>query len=164
MTINPAIPDAAWPTAELDPVMRMRVLAAGLPHVGLAEAVFETSIDSLWGLVGDLVDGGPQFELAVQSARMISRDGERLELEARNPLGFRMRFDVILRFGFCLMQSHHGLVGMAAREEAPGRTRFAHFEGATGLAGPILRPYFSWNVRGDMKRIARILACDFTLD
>ena len=121
----------AWPEVELNSVQRLRILAAGLPHVALTEAVIEAPIRRVWGLTGDLVSGAPQFELGVHSARIVSEDGDRLEIDVRTVLGIHMNFDVELRFGWCLMQSRYSLVGMAAIEEEVGQTtRLAHFEGA----------------------------------
>ena len=154
------IPAPAWPEARLDPVQRLRVLAAGLPCVALAETVLEAPIERVWGLTGDLVDGAPRFEIGVQSARIIEQRGDHLELEVRSVFGTRTHFDVELRFGWCLMQSRSALIGMAAAEEETGRTtRFAHFEGSK-LLGRLGRPFFRWNIAGDMKRIARILEGD----
>ena len=53
---------ADWPLAELDPVQRMRVLVAGLPHVALAERVIEAPFEAVWAIAGDLVNGVPRFD------------------------------------------------------------------------------------------------------
>lgn len=146
-----------WPEAKLNDVERLRVLAAGLSGAVLAERVFEHPIEKVWGLAGDLENGTKQIELGVRSATITSRDGDRLKLHAQTVVGIPLEFDVELRFGWCLMQSKTSCIGMAAIEEEPGRTtRFAHFEG-TGRWGRILRPLFRWNIRGDLKRMTRIL-------
>jgi hypothetical protein len=156
--MSDAVNTLHWPQATLDPVRRLHVLAAGLGHVGLSEAVFDVPFDRIWGLVGDLESGVPRFEHAVQSSEIVARDGSNLALRVRSPLGVPMHFDVELEPGWCLMQSRIGLVGMAAVPEADGRhTRFAHFEGAK-FASRLLRPFFQWNVRGDLDRIAAL--CD----
>lgn len=121
----------AWPETELNSVQRLRILAAGLPHVALVEAVIEAPIEKVRGLTGDLVNGTPQLELGVHSARIVSEDGDHLELAVRTVLGVSFDYRVELRFGWCLMQSRYSQIGMAAVEEEPGRTtRFAHFEGS----------------------------------
>ena len=149
-----------WPEVELNAVERLRVMAAGLPNVVLDEAVFDAPIERVWGLAGDLVNGTPQVELAVRSSQIVREQGDRLELDVRTAIGTRMRFDVELRFGWCLMQSRNSLIGMAAIEEDAGRsTRFAHFEGSRVL-GRVFAPFFRWNIAGDFKRIARILRQD----
>jgi len=148
----------SWPEAELDPVRRLRILAAGLPHVALAEWVIEAPIEKVWGLTGDLVNGTPQFEIGVRSVRVVREAEERLEVAVRTSFGARLNYDVELRFGFCLMQSPLSDIGMAAIEEEAGiSTRFAHFEGSK-LLGRFGRPLFRWNIAGDKKRIARILS------
>jgi len=152
--------DRAWPEVELNPVQRLRVLAAGLPHVCLVESVIEAPIERVWGLTGDLVEGAPQFELGVRSALIVSERGDRLELDVRTVFGVRLRYEVELRFGWCLMESRYSQIGMAAIEEEVGRsTRFAHFEGSPAL-GRLGLPIFRWNIAGDMKRIARLVGAD----
>jgi hypothetical protein len=152
--------ERAWPEAELNSVQRLRILAAGLPHVALAESVIEAPIERVWGLTGDLIEGAPQFELGVHSARVVREQEDRLELDVRTVLGVRLTYDVELRFGWCLMESRYSQIGMAAIEEEAGRsTRFAHFEGSP-LLGRLGLPLFRWNIAGDMKRIARLVDAD----
>jgi hypothetical protein len=146
-----------WPTTELDPVRRLRILAAGLPYVSLDEAVIDAPLERLWGLTGDLVSGVPRFERHVLSVEVLERDGDHLSIEARSHFGLRMRYDVELRLGWCLMRSPYSQIGMAAAPEGEsGRTRFAHFEGSPVL-GRLARPFFRWNIAGDLRRIARLL-------
>jgi hypothetical protein len=147
----------AWPDAEIDPVMRMRALAAGLPHVAADEAVFDRSFERVWSFLTDFEVTTPLFEGVVGRARILERRGERLTIETQSPLlGPWTRFDVVLRPGWCLMQSRLGQVGMAARPEGPSATRFFHFEGSPAL-GRMLRPFFAWNIRQDFRRLRRLL-------
>lgn len=147
----------AWPDAEIDPVMRMRLLAAGLPHVATDEAVFDRPFERVWSFLTDFEVTTPLFEGVVGRARILERRGERLTIETQSPLlGPWTRFDVVLRPGFCLMQSRIGQVGMAARPEGPTTTRFFHFEGSPAL-GRMLRPFFAWNIRQDFRRLRRLL-------
>lgn len=152
----------AWPGEAPDPVVRMRALAAALPHVAVDETVFDVPFERLWRFVADLEQSTPRFEGLVRHVRVLDREhgdeGERLVIEARAPLGGpTTRFDVVLRPGWCLMRSRLGEVGMAARPEAPGATRFVHFEGAS-IPGRILRPLFAWNIRQDFRRLRACLA------
>lgn len=162
----------AWPSAPLDPVARLRALAAGLPHVAIDETVFDVEFDRMWSFIEDFEQNTPRFEGAVGRARIIERrpepgndtkgesPGERIVLDAKGPLsGPWIRFDVVLRPGWCLMSSRFGDVGMAARPEPDGRTRFVHFEG-TALTGGILKPIFAWNIRQDFRRLRRLLGTE----
>lgn len=150
----------AWPTADLDPVDRMRSLAAGLPHVATNETVFEAGFDRVWELVSDFERYTAQYEAAVREARIVERDGERLVLHVKGPLPAPLsawqRFDVVLRPGWCLMSSRIGDVGMAARPEGEGRTRYFHFEGSA-LLGRLLKPLFAWNIRQDFRKMTGLL-------
>lgn len=157
---RPLDPNAyAWPEARLDPVARMRALASGLPHVAVAETIFETDFESLWGFVADLETQTPRFEGAVSRIRILEQAGDHIVLESKGPVAALspwIRFEVVLRPGWCLMQSRFGRVGMAARPEGPGRTRMLHFEGST-RAGRLTRPLFARNIRGDFRRLSRLL-------
>lgn len=150
----------AWPTVRLDPVSRMRALASGLPHVAVDETVFDVEFDRLWGFIADLETNTPRFEGAVSRLRVLDRAGDRIVLESKGPVAAVspwIRFDVVLRPGWCLMRSSLGQVGMAAHAEAPGRTRFLHFEGSA-WASRFTRPLFAWNIRQDFRRIRSLLA------
>ena len=154
-----AMPLPQWPEADLDAVQRLRVIAAGLPHVAIAETVIDAPVERVWDFVGDLERGTPLYERGVKSVKIERRDGDLVALRVRSALGFAMSFRAELRFGWCLMQSRAVHIGMAAAPEGDGtRTRFAHFEGSA-LLGRIGLPYFRWNIRGDLRRIeARIEA------
>ncbi|MFK7894921.1 MAG: hypothetical protein AB8G23_03745 [Myxococcota bacterium] len=146
----------AWPIAELDPVERMRALAAALPHVALDETRFDVPFEQLWSFIADLEGNTKRFEGGVTDLRILSRQGDTLQLEARTPPGFWMAFDAVLRPGWCLMKSRFGQVGMAARPEGPNACRFVHFEGSKRL-GRLTRPYFAWNIRQDFRRLRGLL-------
>ena len=144
-----------WPQVEIDPVMRLRALAQALPDGVLMEAVFDAPFERFWSIAGDLESGVPRYESNVRSARILSRDGDRLRLRAELPLRLALHFDVELRPGWCLMSSRMSQVGMAARAEGE-RTRFAHFEGFPHL-GRLLRPLLRHSVRTDFEALHRLV-------
>jgi hypothetical protein len=146
-----------WPEIELDPVARLRALAAGLPHVALAEHVFDAPFDAVWGIVGDLENGVPRFEFGVRDLTITARDGDQLELVSRDPIGLKTSFRAVLRPGWCVMHARSADIGMAAAATSDGRTRFAHFEGIRWL-GRLARPLLLRSVRSDFNRIDRLLA------
>ena len=133
-----------WPAADLDPVRRLHVLAASVRFpVYLGEVVLPAPVERVWEVVSDLERELPRCLPTVRSARITQAEGERLELFAVGTLGQRARFDVVLRPGWCVMQSRFLIGGMAAAPEGDG-TRFA-FLGGLRLPGlrlidPLLRP------------------------
>jgi hypothetical protein len=149
----------AWPTATLDPVAKMRALAAGLPNVAIDETVFDVSFERFWPFIEDLEGNTPRYEGAVHALRILDRvldgDGEQIRLEARTPLGLWIPFDCVLRSGWCIMQSKSGQIGMAAHPESPAQTRFIHFERAS-MFSRLARPFFAWNIRGDFRRLRAV--------
>ena len=148
---------SGWPEARIDPVAKLRALAAGLPHVVLAECVLDAPFERVWGIVGDLEHGVPRFETNVASARITAREGDRLVLEARHPLGLRARFEVLLQPGYCVMRTRLGDVGMAAVAEPGGlRTRLAHYEGSR-LLGRLAWPLLRRNIQADFAALRRLL-------
>jgi hypothetical protein len=150
-----------WPTARLDPVRQLLVLARVLPAVGVVERVLDAPYQRVWSFIADLEHSVPAFDPAVRSLRVLSRQGERLTVTAATSgTPFRMRFEVELRDGWCLMRSRLYLVGMAAAPHGE-RTRFVHLEGLPYRgAGPlrILRPLLRRVVAADVDGIARELA------
>ena len=149
--------DPRYPAVELDPVRRTRVLAAGIPGAAVAEAVLDAPFEAVWEAATDFEGDVPKIEIFVGSARILSREGERLELEVKAPLRRPERMRVVLREGWCLMDSPSGIAVMAARPEGKG-TRFAHLEAIRlpggRFAGPLLRVKM-WAVR-ELKRIERL--------
>ena len=145
----------AWPAVELDPVTRLRALAAALPWVSLEERVIEAPFASVWAYIDDLEHGVPQFEGNVRRIEILARDGERLRLRSFAPGGLPMRLDAVLRPGWCVMRGAFGEIGMAATPVGPTATRFAHFEGSRWL-GRIARPLFRSFVRRDLVRLAAL--------
>ncbi|MGW7438035.1 hypothetical protein [Streptomyces sp. NPDC054849] len=133
----------SWPVAELDAVRRLRVIARSTPGTGFAERLLDAPFDRVWALASDLENQLPLMITDIGSFTVTSAAGERLEATARSPLGLRARFDVVLRPGWCLMQSRFVLGGMAAVAEEGG-TRLAFFGGlrlpGVGTAGRLLHP------------------------
>lgn len=132
-----------WPVTELDPVRRMRVLAAATPGVAYAEKLIPAPFSAVWEAASDLEHELPRMVTDLRSFEITSARGERMTGHARGRLGQRARFDVVLRPGWCVMQSRFLIGGMAAAPEGEG-TRFA-FLGGLRLPGirlldPILRP------------------------
>ena len=146
---------AGWPHVELDPVTRLRALAASLPWVSFDECVIEAPFERVWWYIQEMERGVPQFEGNVRRIEILAREGERLELVSTGPLGLRQRIRAVLRPGWCVMRSRHGEIGMAATPVGPGATRFAHFEGSRTL-GRVARPLFGYFVRRDLRRLAAV--------
>jgi hypothetical protein len=145
----------SWPTANLDPVTRLRVLATALPHVSFEERVIEAPFERTWAYIDDLEGGVPQFEGNVKRIEVLRRDGERVECISHGPLGFTQHIHAVLRPGWCVMRSRLGDIGMAATPLGEGVTRFAHFEGSRWL-GRAARPLFRRFVRQDLARLAAL--------
>ena len=116
-----------WPTAELDPVRRLKVITSGYSRPVYAERYFDVPVDAVWSVASDLENELPKVVRGVRSFAVPdeARSGtERFSATAVSRLGHRERFDVVLRPGWCLMQSRMVIGGMAASEEGTG-TRFA---------------------------------------
>jgi polyketide cyclase/dehydrase/lipid transport protein len=131
-----------WPVADLDPVRRLRVLAASVRFpVYVAEVVLPAPPEQVWAVAADLEHSLPDCLPTVRAVRITRTDGDQLELLALGTLGQRARFDVVLRPGWCLMRSRFVVGAMAAVAEAEG-TRFAALGGfripGAGLGRPLL--------------------------
>jgi hypothetical protein len=113
-----------WPVAEVDPIRKLRVIAATVPGVIYAEQQIPAPTAEVWAVVSDLENQLPSIVTDVRTFEITASAGDRLEARARSRIGLRARFDVVLRPGWCLMQSRFLIFGMAAIPE-DGGTRFA---------------------------------------
>lgn len=131
----------SWPVADLDPIRRLRILAAAVPGAVVAETWIDAPFDEVWAVAADLEAELPRYLPDVRSFTVVRRDGEELVARAQGYAGLRARFDVVLRPGWCVMRSRFLLGGMAATVDGEG-TRFAFLGGvhipAQRLAAPTL--------------------------
>lgn len=132
-----------WPIGELDDLRRLRVLQAALPGTMLAETVLPAGFDQVWSVISDVENEFPGLVPDVRSIRIIARDGERMRAMVHGRSGLRAPFEMILRPGWCLMQSRFLIFGMAA-VPAGDRTRFGYLAGlrvpGKRIIGPLLAP------------------------
>lgn len=119
----------------IDPVRRLTAIAAGVDDATLVDRVLDAPYATVWALAGDLEQGVPQFEPSVEAVQILERDGERLRVVVQTSQGREIPMMVVLRDGYCLMQSEDVAIGMAARPEGD-KTRFAHFESVRGHSIP----------------------------
>lgn len=141
------------PRDALNPVRRLRVLAAAHPGCAYVERVLEAPFESVWAVAGDLASGVPQFESTVSRVELQRGESGRLLVTTHAPIGPARTFEAILEPGWCWMQSGLLLVGMAATPVGPATTRFAHLEGTrSGLTRP-LRPLLRRKMWRELDRI-----------
>ena len=133
----------SWPVAELDPIRRLKVMAATIPGAVLSELVVPAPFDRAWASAADLETALPLMIRDFRSVALTTVEAGRLRMDARGKLGQRARFDVVLRPGWCWMQSRLWVGGIAAREETAG-TRIGFLGGlrvpGAGLLVRGLRP------------------------
>jgi hypothetical protein len=153
------IPTEAWPTATLDGVRRLRVLAAVLPGVHLEEREVERPFERVWAFMTDLERNVPRFDRDVASVRVTRREGNRLRIVTRVRRGLVVPFRVEIESGFMLMQApaRAYVVGSAAHPLDTGRTRYAHLEGVPRRVGEIASARIARHVNEDIEGIARLL-------
>ncbi|KUJ69017.1 hypothetical protein ACZ90_14300 [Streptomyces albus subsp. albus] len=129
--------NSSWPTTDLDPLRRLKVIAATAKHATFAERYYEVPLDRLWAVASDLERELPRLVPGVRSFTVLDSVGDRLSARAVSVLGHREHFDVVLRPGWCLMQSRVLASGMAAVAEGDG-TRFAFFSSLRLPGGRLL--------------------------
>jgi hypothetical protein len=130
---------------ELDPIRRLRAMAAAIPGAAVAEGVLDAPFDAVWAAATDFEHVGG-IEILIKEAHIRSRrpdsgtGGERLEVEYKPRLfGPRDVIEVDLRPGWCWMQSPLAVAAMAAVPEGE-RTRFAHLEAVRLPGRRLFRP------------------------
>lgn len=129
-----------WPVAELDPIRRLHVMAAVVPGLVVVEREMAVPFESVWAVASDLEHELPGLGGGfVTSLRYVSVDGERREALVHGPVGIRDRFRIVLRPGWCWMDGHMLVAGMAAVPHGAG-TRFAWAAGLRLPGSRLMRP------------------------
>ncbi|MFJ5549102.1 hypothetical protein [Streptomyces sp. NPDC093225] len=113
---------------ELDPVRRMRVMAAALPLHCHAEAFLEAPFVDVWAVAGDPEGGLPRLLPGLRRLVLVDGPWPHQRARAHGPWGRVVEADVLRQPGWCLMQSERTFLGLAAVPQDHG-TRFGFFAG-----------------------------------
>lgn len=139
--------NSGWPTAELDTVRRLKVMASTAKHPAYAERRFDVPLEQVWAVASDLENELPRIVSGLRSFTVVESAGERLSGQAVGSLGYKEQFDVVLRPGWCLMQGRVLTSGMAAVSDGDG-CRFAFFTSLRLPGGDLLdRMRGPWSAR-----------------
>ncbi|GLZ77391.1 hypothetical protein Afil01_21980 [Actinorhabdospora filicis] len=143
---------------DLDPVRRLRILAAGVPGAAVTERVVAAPFEEVWALVADFEDGFGRFEPDMRDVTVSKVDGERVELLARSRFGMRARLSGVHRPGWFWAQSRFLLIGVAAHPEGEG-TRVALTGGIRIPGRAALVPFgVRRAARGSLDRLEALLS------
>lgn len=133
---------ATWPRANLDEVRRLRVIAGAVGGGVYGEVHLAMPLEQVWAVAADLEHELPHLVREVRSFEYLpgvpAKDGVRRAV-VRGSWGKRADFSVVLRPGWCLMQSRFLVGGMAAVAE-DGGTRLAFYGAFRGRGLRWLRP------------------------
>ncbi len=69
--------DQIWPTADLDPVARLRALAAAIPGSAITETAIAAPFETVWAVASDGEQGLPHFVINVRRGVGRRRVGRR---------------------------------------------------------------------------------------
>lgn len=158
-----------WPTAELDPVRRLKVIAGASGRPVYAERRFAFPVEQVWAVASDLerelpllVSGLRSFAVTLVGEREGAAGaaaGDRFEGRAVSALGHRERFDIVLRPGWCLMQSAMLGSGMAARADGDDGCLFAFYSSLRLPGGQLAdRVRAPWSARRAERMLDRLAA------
>ncbi len=150
------------PDAPVDPLVRLRALAAAIPGSAVTETVIAAPFDVVWAVASDLEVELPHFVTDVCSVRVTPGPSDRSVAVILGHSGLRGRFDVVLRPGWCLMQSRF-VIGAMAATPAGDATSFAFLAAlrlpAARTLSPLLRaggrPLGSRTARRFRQRVER---------
>jgi hypothetical protein len=118
--------DAVAP-ADIDPIDRLTILAAGLPGAVIRQRQIAAPFEAVWRVIADLEHAIPRYEPGVAHVRIIERHGPLLRVLVEDTGGREEMMDAKLRPGWCLMQSATVVVAFAARRLG-SQTLLAHLE------------------------------------
>ncbi|MEW2418522.1 hypothetical protein AB0953_33245 [Streptomyces sp. NPDC046866] len=122
-TAGSAVP--AGPGAGVDPVARLRIMAAGVRGARVVEQVVPAPVEAVWAVMSDLEGEFGRFQPDMRSLRVLRVAGDRVEALALSRYGFRARLRGVVRPGWCWLQSRFLIIGMAASPAPGGGTRVA---------------------------------------
>ena len=149
-----------WPTAHLDPIGRLRALAAAYPNAGVGEVTVDVPFEDAWRWVTDFEHNVHRFDSEVAKIRVRHREGDRIRLWAwARFVPVPLPFDVTLEPGFCIMRGRFRafLVVMAAVPTEDGRTRYAHAEAVPLPGAGWLRRVLQRTVDADLRGFVRLV-------
>ncbi|HEY5223883.1 MAG TPA: SRPBCC family protein [Microbacteriaceae bacterium] len=109
-----------FPGVSLDPVQRLRALAAGVRGAAVTERVIDASAETVWAILSDLEDGFGTVQPDMRHVHITRRDGENIEAIARSAYGMRARLRGTIRPGWCWPQSRFLIIGVAVTPEGAG--------------------------------------------
>ncbi len=110
---------------EIDPVERLRIMAAGVRGARVVEDVLPVPYEEVWAVMADLEGEFGRFQPDMRRVRVLRVAGDRVEALARSKYGFRAHLRGFVRPGWCWLQSRFLIVGMAAVPLPDGSTRVA---------------------------------------
>ena len=113
-----------WPVAYLDPVRRLRVMAATVSGASVTERSVSAGTSDVWALLTDFEAGFAAIQPDMRRVSVERRDGEDVTLHATSRYGMRARLHGSVEPGWCWLQSRFLIIAMAATPEEGG-TRVA---------------------------------------
>lgn len=122
---DPTLPPPAAAAPGIDPVHRLRVMAAAVRGAHVAEHVVQAPFEEVWPVMAAL-GFLPDFHRVRVVRADADADGGRFEALARGRYGFRAHLRGFARPGWCWLQSRFLIVGLAAAPAPdPAVTRIA---------------------------------------
>ncbi|MFJ7271211.1 hypothetical protein ACIQV3_31980 [Streptomyces sp. NPDC099050] len=109
----------------VDPVARLRIMAAAIPGARVVETTLPTPLAEVWAVMSDLEGEFARFQPDMRRVRVLHLTGDRVEALARSKYGLRAHFHGVLRPGWCWLQSRFLIIGMAATPAPDDTTRVA---------------------------------------
>jgi hypothetical protein len=117
----------AMPGPHIDPLTRIRVLAAALPSAVVLERHVEAPFGSVWRVVADLEQMAPRYESGLAAVRIVARQGVWYRLQVSSARGAEQAVQARMWPGWCLMQSATAIAAFAVQPLERG-TLLAHLE------------------------------------
>jgi len=149
-----------WPDVALDPITRLRAVAARYPSAGICETVLDVPFADTWAWVTDFEHSVPRFDSQLTRAKITRRDGDHVKMLVwAKHVPVPLPIDACVEPGFCLMRGRARtyLVVMAAVPTVDGGTRFVHCEAMPWPGLSFLRPIIQRIVEADIRGLRRMV-------
>ena len=147
-----------WPIADFDEIRRLRVLHAAMPGTLIAETRLRMPFAQVWEALDDIGTAFPELLPDVRRIDVDNRTGERFTAHILGRSGLGGRFEIVMRPGWCVMQSRLLTFAMAAVPDGE-HTRFGYLTGirirGSHRFGGLLRPLHGVLGRRTIRRFER---------
>jgi hypothetical protein len=158
-----AQPASSWPSASIDGVATVEVLAAAIGSPALIRRVIEAPVDVAWGWLANIETSIPAFDRTVNRVDITDRSGDLVRMTVKSP------FMPVLPFRCHFGQRHVTMTGPArlytvmfgVSALGPDRTLYVQCEAIPRRPGHLAARLIGRHVQHDANEVKRLIEATY---